>query len=290
MCTHLTMDRERVSHSRKANATWTIDSLWGHPEHQSGEEHGHDTEEERELLPSSNDLRRMPRSRELRQPSLNLYSAQMDAATNRVNHDTFKNPRQGRLVHTLNLNFCISRSKFSARSSPAGVFILLIASSARALIRSLCFVRVRWIRSMRASKNVSRVSTQGTRRHHKPPHIRHKTCQTQTGLTKQCKSARPISHLVFSDETFEGRGKVTKWDRIWGSGRARRIIIVGAHGCINHCGGVAVESGQRKCPRCGALPCPERVAEGDLRHVSNYTQAPDPAQEISEAARGPTSH
>ena len=63
-------------------------------------------------------------------------------------------------IHTLSLNFCISRSKFSARSSPAGVLILFIASSARTLKRSLCFVRVRWMRSIRASKNVSTVSIQ----------------------------------------------------------------------------------------------------------------------------------
>ena len=66
---------------------------------------------------------------------------------------------QDNLTQTLSLNFCISRSRFSARSSPAGVFILFIASSARILRRSLCFVRVRWMRSMRASKNVSTVST-----------------------------------------------------------------------------------------------------------------------------------
>ena len=56
-------------------------------------------------------------------------------------------------------------------SSPAGVFILFIASSARILKRSLCFVRVRWIRSIRESKKVSAVSAQQMRRQHKLQHI-----------------------------------------------------------------------------------------------------------------------
>ena len=139
-----------------------MDSLWGHPEHQGGEEHRHHTKKERDLLPGPNNLGGLPRRREFRQPLLNLHNPQRDV----VGHHTFVNEIAAfhvRLLPTLSLNFCISRSKFSAKSSPAGVFILFIASSARILRRSPCFVSVRWIKSIRASKKVSTVSTKCVR-------------------------------------------------------------------------------------------------------------------------------
>jgi hypothetical protein len=66
MCTHLKMVRASVNFDYKSRTRQMINSLWGHPEHQGGEEHRHDAKKERDFLPGLNDLGRVPRRRELR--------------------------------------------------------------------------------------------------------------------------------------------------------------------------------------------------------------------------------
>ena len=87
------MGRESVGYGQMVSVMRMVGSLWGHPKHQGGEEHRHDTEKERDLLPSPDNLRRITCRGELCQPLLNLQHAQKDAVTRRVNQETVLDAR-----------------------------------------------------------------------------------------------------------------------------------------------------------------------------------------------------